>query len=321
MGSPKDLPHRFATTSFLWQDGIEAGLSAKQLRHKTLARPSRGIRVPRAAPLNLADEIRALSWITPESAISRVTAARVWDFPLPFRLEEDEKVHVTRPASSNAPRRRGVAGHRASLLPGEFAIHLGVSLTSRTKTWLDLAHVLLVEDLVVIGDHLVRRPRKRYENRSDPYATIEDLREVIARHKGKRGIAKAAEAVELVRIGADSAPETRLRLALVNAGLPEPVLNQSLVDGRGKRWHAPDMQYREYQMTIEYEGDHHRSAKQLSRDVKRGEITAALGWLERRITKDEMADGCHLAVAKIRRALVERGWRPGSPGPSKGGRS
>lgn len=310
MRFPKELPDGLAATSFLWQDGVEAGLTVKHLRNKKLAAPSRGVRVPQEARLTLADEVRALSWITPDSAASHLTAARLWDFPLPSSLKEDTKVHISRPAVSSTPRRSGVVGHRVTLLPGETTVQLGVRLTSRNKTWLDLAQILPVEDLVVIGDHLVRRPRPRYENRSEPYALIEELRGIIAAHKGKRGVAKAAESIELVRVGADSAPETRLRLALVNAGLPEPALNQPLVDDSGRRWHSPDMQYREYKIAIEYEGDHHRSADQLARDVKRGENTAAAGWLERRITKDEMAGNARWAVAKIHRALLDRGWRP-----------
>jgi hypothetical protein len=312
MGFPKELPDELATTSFLWRDGLDAGLTPKQLRNKKLARPSRGVRVPQGVALSLADEVRALSWITPESAVSHITAASLWEFPLPFWLEQDREVHVSRPASSSTPRRREVVGHRMKLLPGETAVHLGVRLTSRKKTWLDLAQLLLVEDLVIIGDHLVRWPRWKYEKRLEPYATVEELRGIIAAHKGKRGIVKAAEAIEMVRVGADSAQETRLRLALVNAGLPEPELNQPLVDDSGRRWHSPDLQYREYKVAIEYEGDHHRSAEQLANDVKRGENAAAAGWLERRITKDEMADDARLAVTKIRRALLERGWKPGA---------
>jgi hypothetical protein len=316
MGSCRELPDGLAAASFLWQDGVEAGLSAKQLRNPRLATPSRGVRVPNDVPLSMADRVRALSWITSDSALSHGTAARLWDFPLPFWLAEEDEVHISRPGSCSAARRRGVVGHRAKLRPGEVDVYLGVRLTSRTKTWLDLAQLLPVEDLVVIGDHLVRRPRWQYEDRSEPYATIEALRAIIMGHRGKRGITKAAEATELVRVGADSAPESRLRLALVAGGLPEPELNQPLVDSRGRTWHSPDMQYRQYRIAIEYEGDHHRSPEQLVRDIRRGENTAAAGWLERRITKADMADQARTAVAKIRRTLLDRGWRPGKHPPA-----
>jgi hypothetical protein len=312
MRYPQELPDHLATTSFRWQEGVDAGLSVKQLRNSQLDRPSRGVRMPRSVPLSRADEVRALSWVTSGSAISHATAAVIWEFPLPHWVEDLSEVHISRPSTASTPRRRGIVGHRVVLLPGEIAVHQGVRVTSRTKTWLDLAQILPVDDLVVIGDHLVRKPRRNLENRNKPHAAIADLHDVIAAHKGKRGVARAAEAVGLVRVGADSAQETRLRLALLDAGLPEPILNQPLVDDSGRSWHSPDMQYREFKIAIEYEGDHHRSAEQMARDVRRGDITAAAGWLERRITKGEMSNGARAAVAKIRRALVDQGWSPGS---------
>ena len=258
--------------------------------------------------MTLAQRVRAVSLITDGSAVSHVTAARLWGFPLPRRLQADESVHVTRPATSTAVRRKGVIGHSAVLVPGEVVMFDGVRLTSRVKTWFDLAAEIAVEDLVVIGDHLVRVPRPRFESRFEADARISDLRDIITEHKGKRGIAHARKAVELVRVGADSAPETRLRLALLGAGLPEPELNQPLMDDHGIAWHEPDMQYRRYKIAIEYEGDHHRTAEQLARDIQRGENTAALGWLERRVSKAEMRDGAKAAIAKVHKALLEQGW-------------
>lgn len=259
--------------------------------------------------MTLAQRVRAVSLITDGSAVSHVTAARLWGFPLPRRMQADESVHVTRPATSTAVRRKGVIGHSAVLVPGEVVMFDGVRLTSRVKTWFDLAAEIAVEDLVVIGDHLVRVPRPRFESRFEAYARISDLRDIIKEHKGKHGIADAGKAVELVRVGADSAPETRLRLALLGAGLPEPELNQPLMDDNGVAWHEPDMQYRQYKIAIEYEGDHHRTAEQLARDIRRGENTAALGWHERRVSKAEMHDGAKAAIAKVHKALLEQGWR------------
>ncbi|MGM0931573.1 MAG: hypothetical protein ACQEXN_18000 [Actinomycetota bacterium] len=282
------------------------------MRNATVLRPSRGIRIPYGQDLGLADQVRAVLLVTHGSVLSHFTAARLWDFPLPPWADGDESIHVTRPRHLNEPRRRGVVGHRASIAAGEIAELDGVPLTSRLKTWLDLACMLPVAELVIIGDHLVRFPRAAFEARDAPFATAADLAEVIKAHKGKRGVAKATEAVGLVRVGADSAPETRLRLALVDAGLPEPSLNEPIVDDWGRSWHSPDMQYKDYKLAIEYEGDHHRTSEQLVRDIRRGEQTEAIGWLERRISKVDMHGDAQAAVAKIRTALRSRGWRPGA---------
>jgi len=310
MRYPKKLPASLSESSFVWHEGVKAGLSEKQLRNATVLRPSRGIRIPNGHELRLVDQVRAVSMVTHGSVVSHSTAARLWDFPLPPWINSDDAIHVTRPKHLNAPRRRGVVGHRASLAAGEIAEQDGVALTSRLKTWIDLACMLPVAELVVIGDHLVRFPRAAFEARDAPFATAADLTEVIRLHRGKRGVAKAAEALGLVRVGADSAPETRLRLALVDAGLPEPSLNEPIVDDWGRSWHSPDMQYKVFKLAIEYEGGHHRTSEQLARDIRRAEQTAAIGWLERRVSKEDMRGDAQAAVAKIRTALRSRGWRP-----------
>lgn len=313
MRYPRRLPEHLSGSSFVRPEGLLAGLTVKQLRGPSVKIPSRSIRLPAAEALNPAAAVRALSWVTPDSAVSHATAARLWGFPLPPWLQDDGGQHITRPRTAAAPRRRGVIGHQALLAAGEVEVFDGVRLTSRSKTWLDLAQLLSVDDLVVIGDHLVRRPRPELEQRTEPYATINGLSRLVRMHKGKRGVVKAGEALKLIRVGADSPPETLLRLALVYAGLPEPELNVPLTGPLGTPLHSPDQQYRQYRIAIEYEGDHHRSAEQLARDIRRAEVTAAAGWLEIRVTRGEMQDDARAAVAKIRRALYIRGWRPSSP--------
>ncbi|MFP5366783.1 MAG: hypothetical protein ACLGIS_08000 [Actinomycetes bacterium] len=132
---------------------------------------------------------------------------------------------------------------------------------------------------------------------------------MIARHKGKRGLRKAKEAIRLVRVGSDSPQETLLRLAMVRAGLPEPELNVPIISEDGTRHHEPDLSYRKYRMGIEYEGEHHGEERQIVRDIDRSERYAALGWTEIRISKRHMLNDAKPAVAKIRAALIQADWR------------
>jgi len=61
----------------------------------------------------------------------------------------------------------------------------------------------------------------------------------------------------LLRPGVDSAPESWLRLLIVDGGLPEPEVNQWIVDADGRRVSRPDLQYRAQRIALEYEGEHH----------------------------------------------------------------
>lgn len=219
--------------------------------------------------------------------------------------------HVIRPEGAAHLNRPHVIVHRMKLYDDEVTVLNGIPLTTPERTWLDLAEMLTVDELVVAGDSCVRIPRRELEGRDRPLCTIGDLQRMIDRHKGKRGIRKAREAVSLIRVGSDSPQESLLRLALVRAGLPEPELNVPIIDDEGTPHHEPDLSYRKYRIGVEYEGGHHGDEGQIVRDISRSERYLALGWTEVRISKRHMHDDARAAVAKVRAALVQAGWRPG----------
>ncbi|MET1154316.1 hypothetical protein [Arthrobacter sp.] len=172
-----------------------------------------------------------------------------------------------------------------------------------------MAEVVELDDLVVIADYLLRNPPPAFEGRAEPYATREELQATLRRHPGRRGVWRARQALALARVGADSQPETRLRLALIRAGLPEPAVNKPIRNDDGDMLHAPDLSLPEYRIAIEYEGESHGNVDQIARDIAREERTRAAGWEEVRISKRHMANGDRRAVEKIGVALRARGWR------------
>jgi hypothetical protein len=166
-----------------------------------------------------------------------------------------------------------------------------------------------IDELTVVADHLVRLPRPEFEGRTEPYATLDELADMLDRHKGTPGIQKARLALEQARIGADSAPETRLRLALESAGLPQPELNVPtvLADGVVRQ---PDLAYAQFLVAVEYDGDGHSDTGQIVRDIAREEDFARAGWTLVRLSKRHMVNDARSAVAKVRTALINRGWSP-----------
>src|SRR5699024_1088131 len=163
-----------------------------------------------------------------------------------------------------------------------------VPLTSRIRTLLDLGSVLQPEALTVIGDHLVRRPRPRFEGRTQPFATIEQLQAAAEEHTG-RGVRAVRAAMKMVRMSSDSPAETRLRLAFLRAGLPEPVANSRLrvADAPGDGLidlGEPDLQWPQWRVVLEHEGPSHLRPEQLSRDIERTERRRDGGWLGVRTT-------------------------------------
>lgn len=105
-----------------------------------------------------------------------------------------------------------------------------------------------------------------------------------------------------MRVGADSAPESLLRLAMADAGLPEPDLQLALRVGDAVSPTA-DLGYRHRRLAIQYDGGHHLLDAQVLSDRRRDRAFESAGWTVLRLHKDDLADGCERAIGKIKRML------------------
>ncbi|HET7140162.1 MAG TPA: DUF559 domain-containing protein [Arthrobacter sp.] len=181
----------------------------------------------------------------------------------------------------------------------------GIRISTPARTWLDLASILPLEDLVAVGDQLVRQPRPGLEDRLEPWSSLPVLHEMLKKHPKLKGIVKAREAVELIRAGADSAPETFLRLALTAAGLPEPELQLRIAEADPYS-PAADLGYRAQRIAIQYDGGHHLTREQQSRDNRRDESFNAAGWRYFKFNGDDLAHDFRRAVIQVRMALQTR---------------
>lgn len=256
------------------------------------------------------DVIRALQRADPDAAVCGISAARLWRMPLPMELADwnlgDPSARITMNRTGiHRPRRGLVAWRACDLAPSDRARENGIVATSRLRTYLDLADVLPQDDLVAIGDHLVRVPRPSVEGRTRPYVEISQLEEAVSRYRG-RGARRLRSAMADVRVGADSPLETELRLAPLRAGLPEPLLNTTIYQD-GQWLGDPDMAWREWKVCVEYDGRHHRTRAQQAKDVRRGERRRLAGWTELVITVVDMNHHASRAIDRVRAELLRRG--------------
>jgi hypothetical protein len=312
MKTPRPLPNDFQARPFAVVEAAHAGVSQKRLRHRTLRRLGKGIRSESpTSELPLSIRVRPFIEVNERCAASHFTAAEILLLPQRWRKGTPEMFHVMRPEGAAHLNRPHVIVHRMKLYDDEVTTVDGIPVTTPERTWLDLAELLSVDELVVAGDSCVRVPRPELEGRDMPLCGLADLQRMIDRHKGKRGLRKAKEAIKLIRVGSDSPQESLLRLAIVRAGLPEPELNVPIISADGGRHHEPDLSYRKYRIGIEYEGERHGDEVQIVRDIARSEKYQVLGWAEVRISKRHMVNEAKQAVSKIRTALIQAGWRVG----------
>lgn len=329
---PGELPRDLTAGPFTLARGRSAGLSEERMRGRDLARPVRGVRqapgpttapvtAPITAPLAAADpwaaadarlqaRCAAVDLAVPDGAFfSHLTAARLWPLPLPRWAVEDDTAHVSVMEPAMSPRLPGVVGHRLSHHLIFTVSRSGFRLVDPATLFCQLAAVLPLPDLVAVGDALILSPRFPEPADERPYLARADLVERVDRGRG-RGLVRARRAVGLVRQGAESRPETLVRLAIVQAGLPEPDLNVDVHAADGSFIGRGDMVYRRHRVIVEYDGDQHRvDTRQYDHDIGRLDRFAAQGWRVVRLTGRAFFADPRTCLARIEQALVAGGWR------------
>ena len=159
---------------------------------------------------------------------------------------------------------------------------------------------LTLVDLVVVGDYLVRRGRVR----------LAELRDFCSNTTGP-GAAQARVAAAFVRERVDSPMETRLRMLIVLAGLPEPEINVVVDLPGGRRRY--DLCWPAARLVVEYDGRHHiEREQQWESDLERREAIEDDDWRLLVVTAKGIYRTPDLTLATIHRLLRER-RQPGVP--------
>lgn len=273
--------------------GVTRGRMANRRRFRHVART---LYDDADQPTNLLERCRALSRILPEDAVfSHYTAAALRGVVVP----DEPQVHICT-ESPIEPRIRGVVGHRIQAI-GETEVFRGVRLTTPGRTYLDLAARLDQISLLMAGDGLARRDRRG----------VNGLHAAVLTGSGRRGVKQARLVLPLIDPAAKSAPESRLRFLVITEGLGVPLVNKPLYDAAGEWIAEPDLQFPEFKVAIEYEGDHHRrDPEQWQRDIRRDELMRANGWILIKVTAKDLFTQPAITLGRIRDALLSRGWRP-----------
>ena len=237
---------------------------------------------------------RAVIRLVPSgSYVSHHTAAELWGAAPPA----DGATHVTLPSPSGRLVRQGVHSHYRKH-PAQTTLRKGVLISTPEQTFLDLAAVGVgLVDLVVVADGLIKA------GHTSPSRLIE-----TAAKWGGRGCRLARRAAALARKGVDSPQETRIRLLLVLAGLPEPRVNL-IIRGRDGGWRRRyDLAYEELQLIVEYDGRQHaEDTEQWLTDIFRREELDQIRWRLVIVTSEGIYREPLRTLERVRDALVACG--------------
>ncbi|MEO6199912.1 MAG: hypothetical protein ABIX44_01985 [Cryobacterium sp.] len=301
------IPPQLRGQAFLTTD-LPPGIAGRsRLRAPDVQRPSRGVC---AIDLDLDAVLDRCAGYLPRmpagQAFSHTTAAQLYLIPLPPAVAGSRILHVAVNGLRQPPRVTGVVGHTLGGIDDGFRQHRGFVVTDPVSTWCQLAARLTLYDLVAAGDYLVSG-RVTDAGREPPLATIAELRAGVLRYAGRRGAKNLRQAIERVRTGVDSRPETWLRLILIDDGLPEPVVNEAIFSSAGVRLGKPDLAYRWARLLFEYEGDEHRLSKErFRRDIARREIFESERWRVMRVIPDDIFTNQRAFLIRVRHVIAQQ---------------
>ncbi|GGF03680.1 endonuclease domain-containing protein [Mycetocola zhadangensis] len=307
------------TDAFTIADARRYGVGRKRLNAPDLEHPFRGVfaRKPLDVStngLNAAEAMRtevirlARAYSTrmgPGEFFSHTTAATLWGVPLPTLRDIVLDVAVFRPR--RAPKATGLRGHSLDPRLCYVTERNGLRLTTPASTWASLGSLLAPYDLVAAGDAIVCSRTSDGRSFSErPLATLAQLQAAI--DAGRRpGVQALRNSVGRVRSGSWSRLESWVRLILVDAGLPEPVLNFDAYDDAGNFLGCLDLAYPDLKIAIEYEGQHHWSTPaQIQHDIDRLDRLVENGWRIVRLTKEHVFRD---PAEVVRRVVVARAQR------------
>ncbi|GAA1807900.1 hypothetical protein [Nesterenkonia flava] len=312
MTRPRQLPPHLAARGFTMAQLRSAGESPDRATRRDVVRVGSGVYLARHVAETLDDDgvyrlqAVAVALDAAGARLSHVTAARLWGFPLPGALRRDPRVHLSYGKQTRTVMQRsGVVSHRLSWAGAGAVTRDGALVSRPEEVFAELAALLSVEALVVLGDHLVRVPYGWAEGRAQPHIALPALRDFVAsRHfRGKR---RALRALAAVRIGSDSAKETRFRLAVVRAGLPEPQLQVPLnpADPRSRK---ADAGYPGSKIALQYDGSSHFTPEGARRDQRRDNEFAAAGWRVLRVNVEDDREDFRTAISHLGAMLAAGG--------------
>lgn len=201
-------------------------------------------------------------------------------------IEDDVPIELI---GKHGRRRSGIISY-ADRIGDDEVHHMGeLPVASAARTALDLSRRLPRDDAVIHLDALASKTR----------ITTAEVGALAARYRATRGIKQARTAIALMDGGATSPHQTRLRLTVLDAGLPRPRTSIVLGDNR---WDATlPMGWDGPKVGLEHEDDlvNLTPAMRIARD----ELFQRLGWFTIRVLREHTR---HSVVCRVRAAIRQR---------------
>lgn len=177
-----------------------------------------------------------------------------------------------------------------TLSPSDVWIVDGVAVTTPVRTTFDCLRLLRGVERLVVADAMTHLRR----------TTVEELRTYWKTQRRLRNLRVAELLLDDVEPASESPPETRLRVRLVEFGLPRPVAQWEVRSPSGSFVARLDLAYPDRQVAVEYDGAWYWQQRRA--DDRRRDALRALGWVVIVVSAEDLRDAAAVA-ARVRSAL------------------
>jgi very-short-patch-repair endonuclease len=272
MGRHPLVPAELTQRPFSLAEARGAGLTREQLAGSMWRRVGHGVYAWSGIPDT---PMRAIAAVRARLPAGAAFAGRTAGWLHGLDLPPCDPIQVIVPAPSGMTA-RGLWISRARLDAGEVVSRWGMPVTPIRRTLRDLSRRLPLVEAVVIADMAL-------------HLGLVELEQLDAR------------AARFAEPAAESPMETRLRMLLVQAGLPRPEAQVSLYDDRGEFIARADLYYPSHRLVLEYDGSTHR--ERLVADNRRQNALLSAGFQLLRFTAPDVLDAPDSVAGQVRAAL------------------
>lgn len=288
--------HSLITVAQAYTAGLTRRQVQDRVRQRVLARVHQGVYRYTAARETREQQLLAacLAVGRPSAASHRAAAAMHGIWLIPAGLIE---LSVGR---DRTPTLQGVVTHRLADLDPRWIIEIdGVPVTNPARTVVDLGAVLPFGSVSRALDRAIGRK----------LTTLVEVRaamDAVAR-KGRAGVGTVRELlVERGDAPHGTVLELRMSTLLRVNGIPTPIAQHTVLDGRGQFVGAVDFAYPELRYAIEVDGyESHSMLSEFHHDRARQNDLVDLGWSVHRFTWDEVDQLSFRVADRIRRRRTE----------------
>ncbi len=210
------------------------------------------------------------------------------------------KIEVATRARRDRPRNQLMLAHVADdLLPSDVTEIDGIQVTTPLRTAADLARFSPRPDSLVCVDAFLHKG----------LFSLEQFEKSLVRWRGRRGVRQAYEIAGIADARSESGGESRLRLRVIDMGLPRPELQIPVYDLFGNVRFYLDLGWPHWRLALEYDGEEFHGEEATEHDLARRKWIRERGWTVKAYRKEDIFTSSqhfeHEVMALVKKS---QGW-------------